>query len=85
MNQGLAAPEVRFFHVAILGFAALAAGVVYQPARPAAPSKAPAPLAPSRAAVPAAKALARPKTEEDRIELELLGRSSKICCDRQRC
>lgn len=47
-------------------------GVVFQPARPAAPSKAPASSAvPSKAAaVPAAKALARPKTEEDRIELE---------------
>ena len=62
-----------------MGFAAPAAGVVFQPARPAAPSKAPASSAtPSKAAaaVPAAKALARPKTEEDRIELELLGGSS---------
>lgn len=41
-------------------------GVVFQP-RPAAPSKAPASSAASKA-VP--KALARPKTEEDRIELE---------------
>ena len=77
MSQGLAATEF-FFHGTILGFAAPAAGVVFQPARPAAPSKAPASSAvPSKAAaVPAAKALARPKTEEDRIELELLGGSS---------